>query len=107
MTTQKIIDDMRSHTITSMQAAADRLEELQFSLDEIRIKADRLIYEFDNYMQQLEVALYQRDEARNERDFWKNDINKVAEQRDEACAEVERLKQGMDAVRGIAREALE
>ena len=29
MTTEEIINDMRSHTITSMRAAADRLEELQ------------------------------------------------------------------------------
>ena len=29
MTTQEIINDMRSNTITSMRAAADRLEDLQ------------------------------------------------------------------------------
>lgn len=33
MTTEEIINDMRSHTITSMRAAADRLEELSKQLE--------------------------------------------------------------------------
>lgn len=34
MTTQEIINDMRSHTVTSMRVAADRLEKLQQELTE-------------------------------------------------------------------------
>ena len=38
MTTQEIINDMRSHTITSMRTAADRLEELQLERDDLQLR---------------------------------------------------------------------
>jgi hypothetical protein len=68
MTTQEIIDDMRSHTITPMQDAADRLDELQRLNDSMQI----------------------------DRDLWikvgREKLKVVEKERDEARAEVERLK---------------
>ena len=49
MTTEEIINDMRSNTITSMRAAADRLEELSKLLKSAKLDNDRYQRELMQY----------------------------------------------------------
>lgn len=58
MTTQDIINDMRSNTITSMRAAADRLEELQRELTESIRERNKTVA--DLVKQRDEVMAYNR-----------------------------------------------
>lgn len=82
-----------------MELAADRLEELQRDFErayklrkEAEIERDSLR---DSMALDMLELTQQRDEAYYERDYWKNDANAATGQRDEARAEVERLKENL------------
>jgi chromosome segregation ATPase len=96
MTTQEIINDMRSHTITSMRAAADRLEELQRLNDSMQVDRDLWI---KVGREKLQAAEKERDQLHAEVERVKacceqgdKMLQGSKQERDEALAEVEQLK---------------
>ena len=88
MTTQEIIDDMRMHIKMAMPAAANRLEQLWKERDEARDQKGQVLALNDK-------LVCQRDEAQSSANQWKVDAETFAEQRNEARAEVERLKEAL------------
>jgi hypothetical protein len=102
MTTEEIINDMRSHTITSMRAAADRLEELQRQNDLTQHNHHLWKREQEAHAEcrrDLALLITERDDARAEVERQKklyDDLCAVAEmrmkEREDARAEVAQLK---------------
>lgn len=100
MTTEEIINDMRSHTITSMRAAADRLEQLQRELkqaiaertphdyallnDQIKYLKEQMVY-----MQQgLSYEIADGKKARDEVDALKKELAETIRERNETVADL-------------------
>ena len=93
MTTQEIINDMRAHTITSMRAAADKLEQLQRLNDSMQTDRDLWIKVGREKLEAVEKKLT------DSTNHYNAIIIELARERDETCAEVERLKLQNDQLR--------
>ena len=114
MTTEEIINDMRSHTITSMRAAADRLEELQRELkqaiaekipagygllnDQIKHLKEQMVY----MQQALGSEIADGKKARDEVNALKQELAEAIRERNKTVADL--IKQRDEAIASARQE---